>query len=715
MWLRSLLKSLKSRPSVATFRHSPSRPRTPRLGVEALDDRCLPSTFTVTNLLDSGAGSLRAAVASANANPGVDDIDFTVTGTIPLTSGQLDVTDSVTINGPGESALTVSGENLSRVFATSGAPTVAITNLTVANGRIVGSPYVGIAGGGIFLADGTVTLDHVTVSGNSAVGGPGVIDYYSGNYSVGHGAGGGIFVAAGTVTLNQCTVTGNAALGGTGADGYGVRGGGGGTGSGGGLWVQGGTVQVNQSIISGNLAVGGNGGDGQSIYEGTTYGGSGGFADGGGIRVWGGSVQIHQSSIFENVAVGGSGGWGTWYDEYGVWGGYWSGDPGWSGGGGLTIDTAAPPLVDLDTYTESNTINNYADYEPNIWGPYSLNGTWVPPLTISDVSRLEGNSGTTAFVFTVSIPAAISQTVSVNYATADGSATAADNDYQPQSGTLTFAPGETSKTVTVLVNGDRLAEPVETFFVNLTEPANAVITDPQGMGTIVNEEPSVSISDVTRWEGNTGTTLFAFIVSLSPAYSGAPVDGQVTVNFATADGSATAGSDYQATSGTLTIPAGQTTGTITVLVNGDRLPEPKETFFVTLSNLNYGFAGSGATGTILDDEPRISIHNVAKAEGRKNHTTLFTFTVTLSAAYDEPVTVSYRTTDGTATTSDGDYVAQTGTLTFLPGETSKTITIVVNGDSKKEADEYFYLDLFGNSGNSLFTKNRGLGTILNDD
>jgi hypothetical protein len=163
-----------------------------------------------------------------------------------------------------------------------------------------------------------------------------------------------------------------------------------------------------------------------------------------------------------------------------------------------------------------------------------------------------------------------------------------------------------------------------------------------------------------------------------------------------------------------------------VLVNGDRLPEgipnaggPMETFFVTLSNLNYGVANSSATGFIRDDEPRITISNsyVAKAEGSKNHTTMFTFTVTLSVAYDEPVTVSYRTTDGTATTSDGDYVAKAGTITFLPGETTKTITIEVKGDSKKEANEYFYLDLFGNSSNSLFPymPTRGIGTIVNDD
>jgi hypothetical protein len=126
-------------------------------------------------------------------------------------------------------------------------------------------------------------------------------------------------------------------------------------------------------------------------------------------------------------------------------------------------------------------------------------------------------------------------------------------------------------------------------------------------------------------------------------------------------------------------------------------------------------ADSQGVGTILDDEPRLSISDVAKKEGSGKKTTLFTFTVTLSAAYDQAVTMSYNTTNGTATTGDQDYVAKTGTVTFNPGKTTKTITIEVKGDSKKEANETFYLDLFGNSGNSLFTKNRGIGTILNDD
>jgi hypothetical protein len=79
------------------------------------------------------------------------------------------------------------------------------------------------------------------------------------------------------------------------------------------------------------------------------------------------------------------------------------------------------------------------------------------------------------------------------------------------------------------------------------------------------------------------------------------------------------------------------------------------------------------------------------------------------------VTVSFQTADGTATTGGNDYVARSGTLTFAPGETTKTITVEVKGDSKREADETFYLGLSGLGGNALFTRKRGTGTVLNDD
>src|SRR5262249_24472475 len=155
----------------------------------------------------------------------------------------------------------------------------------------------------------------------------------------------------------------------------------------------------------------------------------------------------------------------------------------------------------------------------------------------------------------------------------------AGSDYQATSGTLTFATGQTSQTVSVLVNGDRLPEPDESFVVNLSNPTNATIADGQGLGTIRDDEPRLSIGGETRSGGNSGTKPFDFTVTLSAAY-----DQPVTVNYARADGTATAPSDYTAASGTLTFAPGQRSKTVTILVKGDRVAESDETFFVNLSN-----------------------------------------------------------------------------------------------------------------------------------
>lgn len=220
--------------------------------------------------------------------------------------------------------------------------------------------------------------------------------------------------------------------------------------------------------------------------------------------------------------------------------------------------------------------------------------------------------------------------------------------------------------------------------------------------------PSIAIADVTMTEGNTGTQTASFTVTLSASWY-----QSVSVQFLTANGSAASGSDYQSTGGTVSFAAGETARTLSVSVIGDRLAESNETFVVNLSNpTNATIADSQGLGTITDDEPRIAISDVSQSEGKKGHTS-FTFTVTLSAAYDQAVTVSFGTANGTATTSD--YTAQSGSRTFSTGQTQKTITIVVNGDKKKESDETFFVNLSGNSSNSLLLDGQGLGTILNDD
>jgi hypothetical protein len=217
------------------------------------------------------------------------------------------------------------------------------------------------------------------------------------------------------------------------------------------------------------------------------------------------------------------------------------------------------------------------------------------------VSQNEGNSGTTLFTFTVSLSNPSSQTITVNYATADGTATTADNDYSSTSGTLTFAPNETSKTISVSVNGDTKFEPNETFSVNLSLPVNATISRGQGLETITNDDalPAISINDVSQNEGDSGATLFTFTVSLSN-----PSSQMITVSYATADGTATtADNDYSATSGTLTFAANETSKTISVSVNGDTKFEPNETFTVNLSSpVNAVIADGQGLGTIINDD-----------------------------------------------------------------------------------------------------------------
>ncbi|HEX6182697.1 MAG TPA: Calx-beta domain-containing protein, partial [Pyrinomonadaceae bacterium] len=225
----------------------------------------------------------------------------------------------------------------------------------------------------------------------------------------------------------------------------------------------------------------------------------------------------------------------------------------------------------------------------------------APTLSINDVSVTEGDAGTVNAAFAVTLSSASSQPVTVNYATADGTATAGSDYTAVTSTALSFAPGETKKNISVVVNGDTLDEPNETFFVNLSGATNATINDAQGVGIITDDDgpPSLSINDVTVTEGNAGTTNATFTVSLLPA------SGQtVTVNYATADGTATtADRDYQSASGALTFTPGQTSKTITVIVNGDTAFEEHENFFVNLSGeTNANASDAQGQGTITDDD-----------------------------------------------------------------------------------------------------------------
>ena len=245
----------------------------------------------------------------------------------------------------------------------------------------------------------------------------------------------------------------------------------------------------------------------------------------------------------------------------------------------------------------------------------------VPSLSVADASVSEGNSGTHDLAFTVTLSAAATTPVTVAFATANGTATAG-SDYTAQSGTLTFAAGETSKVVHVQVSGDSAVEANETVALNLSSPTGATIAHGSATGTIVNDDvappPTLSISDASFGEGSAGSPGHGtFTVTLSAAAT-----SPVTVNFATADGTATAGSDYVAQSGSLTFAAGETQKTITVAALGDAVVEANEGFTVVLSSPSGAtIADSSGAGTITNDDvappvlPTLSIADASVVEG----------------------------------------------------------------------------------------------------
>jgi hypothetical protein len=333
-------------------------------------------------------------------------------------------------------------------------------------------------------------------------------------------------------------------------------------------------------------------------------------------------------------------------------------------------------------------------------------------LSIDDVTVAEGDAGTSDAAFTVTLSSPRTSVVTVRYATANSTAVAG-SDYGAASGTLTFAPGETAKTLAVPVLGETLNEADESFFVNLSAPSGAVLSDNRGVGTITNDDvaPSLSIGDATVTEVDPGASVNAvFAVTLTEASGQA-----ITVDYATASGTAVAPGDFTAKTGTVTFAAGTTSRTIAVPVVGDNVVEDDESFFVNLSSPDPAavvLADGQGVGTVLTDDFGLSIDDVTVAEGDSG-TIDAVFTVRLSSPRTSVVTVRYATANSTAV-AGSDYEAASGTLTFAPGETANTLSVVVLGETLNEPDEAFFVSLSAPTG-AVLSDNRGVGTIANDD
>jgi hypothetical protein len=224
--------------------------------------------------------------------------------------------------------------------------------------------------------------------------------------------------------------------------------------------------------------------------------------------------------------------------------------------------------------------------------------------------------------------------------------------------------------------------------------------------------PTVSVNNAAVSEGNSGSTNVTFTASLSAASASA-----VSVNWATSNGTATAGSDYTAASGTVTIPAGQTSGTFTVLGTGDTTPETHEKFNVTLASpVGATILDGDGVGTLVNDDGiGISIGDLTKYEGTGANTP-YKFTLTLTNAPTSNITVTVTTANGSAIAGGNDYWYKSQTITFVAGQKTQTFSISVKGDAVKEGDEVFYVNLTNPVGTGAkIIDSQAIGTIRNDD
>ncbi len=392
----------------------------------------------------------------------------------------------------------------------------------------------------------------------------------------------------------------------------------------------------------------------------------------------------------------------------------------------------------------------------------------LPALTINDVTVNETDAGTVDATFTVSLSAVSGRNVAFSYYTADGTVfdaqAVAPGDYEAKPVTAgAISASQPSTTITVLVASDDLDENPETFFVRLctdvdepvsgcTAPVNATVADgEEGVGLINDDDdpPSISINDLPNAleDDAPGVRTAVFTVTLDN-----PSGRTVTVNYATANGTAVAGGDYDAISGTLTfdpndaIVLQRTQRTITVTLIEDQLDEANETFNVNLTvPVNATISDSLGIGTITDNDgapvlcidDRSTTNAPGGTEGNTGTSTM-TFTVSLappgttdcSIAFSPitsglPISATYATADGSATVATNDYVAKTGTIDFPVGESTQTITVTINGDTTFEPPQSFTLNLCTGSGApavgcttapvNATTSDIGIGTIVNDD
>ena len=277
-----------------------------------------------------------------------------------------------------------------------------------------------------------------------------------------------------------------------------------------------------------------------------------------------------------------------------------------------------------------------------------------PAVSIANAAMPEGNTGLTNITFNLTLSAPMGLPVSVDFATADGSAWSG-LDFVATNGTVMFAPGVTNQTLTVAVIGNLNYELDKSFQVNLSNPTNAPIDIGQSTGTILNDDskPTVFVPAVSVPEGNAYTNAATFTFTLTAA----SVES-ISVDFFTTDGTALAGADYTGTNGTITFDPGVTNRTLTVAITSDILPEPDKVFYLNLTNVvNASLAATPIAATILNDD------GVA---GMVEHFELSPVATPQHLQVPFPLTIAAKDISGQTVTNFSGGVTVWATLTNVP-------------------------------------------------
>jgi hypothetical protein len=380
----------------------------------------------------------------------------------------------------------------------------------------------------------------------------------------------------------------------------------------------------------------------------------------------------------------------------------------------LLVKTATAPSTDLTKIGNIRTawVPYFKAAVSNLGTVDTLLPGGEPSLQFSAANFSVSESGGTATI-TVTRTGSTAEAVTVDYASSNGTATAG-SDYTATSGTLTFNAGESSKTFPVTIANDTRDENDETVNLTLSNPTGGAVLGGQSSATLTITDDdtagTLQFSAATYSVNETGGS-----ATITVTRSGGTASN-VTVAYATSNGSATAGSDYTATSGTLTFNAGDTSKTFSVLIADDSAAEGNETVNLTLSNPTGGAtlgAVSAAVLTIVDNEIAINFSsaNFTVAETSKTAT----ITVLRSGPTTAAVTVDYATSNGTAS-AGSDYTGASGTLTFTAGQASRTFTIPIINDTLDENSETVNLTLSNPTGGAqLGTQNTAVLTITDND